>query len=150
MNGKDCHLGVERDVGNLYARPMVIPVGGRVDGHAHNFDHATLVFSGSAHVAARLANGQVMEKDVHGPDWVLIRAGVAHEITWIPHPSALADALDHVAALVTTDPAAAARELRALAAAERNQPVTAWCVYSHRGPNGEVVQEPNGNTRAYA
>lgn len=114
MNGKDCHLAGERMMGNFFRRSMEFSKSGdRVDGHAHNFDHVTLVFTGSIRVKAKLPTGEV-ERVFHAPDWVLIKAGVEHEITALENGT------------------------------------VCWCLYSHRTPQGDVVQEETGFERAYA
>ena len=68
--------------GNIFIRPNDLPnVGDRVDGHKHNFDHTTIVFTGAVHVRAQLPNGTVIERDFKAPSHFLVRADVEHEIT---------------------------------------------------------------------
>lgn len=84
------------------------PKGEKIDGHAHNFDHTTIVFTGGVHVKATLPDGSIVERDFAAPAHFLVKKDVAHEIT----------------------------------ATEDN--TTFWCVYSHRDPQGNVVQEYDG------
>ncbi len=68
--------------GNVFIRPNKLPRQGDVThGHAHNFDHTTIVFTGAIHVMAKLPEGHTMERTVRAPGHLLIRAGVEHEIT---------------------------------------------------------------------
>lgn len=95
--------------GNIYIRKNLLPAAGdRVDGHKHNFDHTTIVFTGAVHVTARLPGGEVIERDFAAPDHFLVRADVEHLI-------------------VATESG-----------------TEFWCVYSHRAPQGDVVQAWTG------
>jgi len=100
--------------GNIFIRRNRLPaVGDRVEGHAHNFDHTTIVFTGAVRVRARLPEGTVIERTFEAPAHFLVKADVLHEIT---------------ATLPLTE---------------------FWCVYSHRTPQGRLVQEYDGWTPAY-
>ena len=67
--------------GNVYIRPNVLPeVGSMVDGHTHNFDHTTIVFTGSVKVTATLPDGSVQEGEFIAPAHFLVRADVMHRI----------------------------------------------------------------------
>lgn len=100
--------------GNIFIRPMLLDeVGSRINGHEHNFDHTSVVFTGSVHVRATLPSGEVVEKDFVAPAHFLVKAGVKHEI---------------VAKAPNT---------------------VVWCVYAHRDPQGQVVQEYNGWSSSY-
>ena len=67
--------------GNVFIRPNRLEkVGDKVDGHKHNFDHTTIVFTGAVHVKATLPDGRVIERDFRAPSHCLIRADVEHEI----------------------------------------------------------------------
>lgn len=95
--------------GNIYIRPNVLPkTGDKINGHKHNFDHTSIVFTGSVHVRGVCPDGRVIEQDFHAPSHFLVLKDVEHEIT------ALEDG------------------------------TTFWCVYSHRSPQGDVVQDHNG------
>ena len=109
---------------NVYIRPMparLEKAGDEVEGHAHNFDHTSIVLRGAARFEATLPDGRVLSIDKYAPDdehgdkqcHVLIKAGVRHKIT------ALADN------------------------------TIVWCVYAHRTPQGDVVQSYNGWEDAY-
>lgn len=109
--------------GNIFIRPNQLPkAGDKTDGHTHNFDHTTIVFSGRVRVIARKPglDGQLIEiadrcfggPDDHGRHF-LVKANVHHEIV------ALEDNTEY------------------------------WCVYSHRTPQGEVSQANTGWQDAY-
>lgn len=107
-------MRVEWVSGNIYIRPNTLAKkGDGVNGHAHNFDHTTIVFRGSIHVKAKLPNGQIIERDFDSPSHFLVKADVHHQIT------ALEDDTEF------------------------------WCVYSHRTPRGEIVQNFDGWGKAY-
>jgi hypothetical protein len=91
----------------------LVNVGDKIDGHKHNFDHTTIVFTGAVHVRAKLPDGAVIERNFTAPDSFLVRAEVEHEIT-------------------STAPG-----------------TICWCVYSHRTPQGEVVEQYTGWEGAY-
>ena len=78
MVGTCLHYG-ERVSGNIFIRPSGILAAGKVmPRHVHNFDHTTIVFSGSIRIRADdEAEGCVLK----APAEFLVRAGVAHEIT---------------------------------------------------------------------
>lgn len=67
--------------GNVFIRRNRLPrVGDGVDGHTHNFDHTTIVFTGAVHVKATHPDGRVVERDFAAPAHFLVRADVTHEI----------------------------------------------------------------------
>lgn len=73
---------METSCGNIFRRKNRLDkAGDRVDGHAHNFDHLTVIFTGAVRIKAKLSNGQVIEQEFHAPTDCLIRADVSHEIT---------------------------------------------------------------------
>lgn len=91
--------------GNIFLRKMKPDKGHCLPGHTHNFDHTTIVFTGSIHVRAETPDGRILEHDFKAPSHFLVKAEVAHEIT------VLEDDTEY------------------------------WCVYSHRSPQGEVLQD---------
>lgn len=100
--------------GNVFIRPNRLEkAGDKVAGHAHNFDHTTIVFSGAVHVRGVLSNGTVIERDFVAPAHFLVKADVRHEITAIAPDTIF------------------------------------WCVYSHRNPQGDIVQEYDGWEPSY-
>lgn len=103
---------MELVLGNVFIRPMTFAKAGDVvEGHAHNFDHVTYVVRGALQFTA---GGRVVVKRASdGHNFVLIRAGVTHQINALEDES-----LGH-------------------------------CVYSHRSPQGDVVQEYDGWTPGY-
>lgn len=75
----------EFDLGsNTFFRPNFLEkAGDTVDGHAHNFDHVTMVVQGSVRIKTRMPRREIVKKAA-GPFQdrvVLIRAGLEHEIT---------------------------------------------------------------------
>jgi L-ascorbate metabolism protein UlaG (beta-lactamase superfamily) len=101
--------------GNIFIRTaMQMADAGTVNpGHTHQFDHTSIVFTGSVRVNATLPDGRRIERDFQAPAHFLVKAEVEHEIT------ALEDG------------------------------TTLWCVYSHRTPKGDVVQDYNGWRNSY-
>lgn len=107
--------------GNIFIRPMRMLARGEViEGHAHNFDHTTIVFRGAAIIRGELPDGTIIEREFKppSPDWAgpshaLIKADVKHTIT----------------------------------ATEDGTMV--WCVYAHRDPQGQVWQKFTGWEEAY-
>ena len=96
--------------GNIYIRtndPM--KAGQQVDGHAHNFDHATFVSAG----AFRIHRGTEVIEVRAGELPVLIAAGVEHTLIALEDNSVY------------------------------------LCIYSHRLPQGDVVQRYTGWIDAY-
>lgn len=68
--------------GNIYIRQNVLTEKGDVvEGHKHNFDHTTIVHTGSVHVKAKLPDQSIIEKDFIAPSHFLVKAEVEHEIT---------------------------------------------------------------------
>lgn len=67
--------------GNIFIRPNVLPnVGDSVDGHTHQFDHTSIVYTGSVHVTAILPDGRVIEQEFTAPAHFLVKAEVRHRI----------------------------------------------------------------------
>lgn len=100
--------------GNIFIRPNTLErAGDKVDGHAHRFDHTTIVFTGAVRVKAKFPSGRDLEQEFHAPAHFLVRAGIEHEITAIEDSTIF------------------------------------WCVYSHRTPQGDVVQQHIGWNGAY-
>lgn len=69
--------------GNILVRPMKRKAGQVVDGHKHNFDHTTIVFTGAVRVKAKLPSGHLIEQEFHAPSFFLVRKDVEHEITFL-------------------------------------------------------------------
>jgi len=99
--------------GNVFIRPNTMTKGDVINGHKHNFDHTSIIFTGAVRVVATLPDGRKVEVERAAPAHLLIKADVEHEIT------ALEDNTEF------------------------------WCVYSHRGPQGDIVQEYTGWPEAY-
>lgn len=102
--------------GNIFIRPMSLhQVGESIDGHTHNFDHTTVVFSGAVRIEATLLDGSQIVREFKSPRWdyggpshALIKADVTHK-------------------LIATEPN-----------------TILWCVYSHRNAQGDVVLKYEG------
>lgn len=111
---------MEFSIGNIFIRDNDSPhkVGWRMDGHTHNFDHATYIVRGKyrcifkkRHISDDGAEGwvTVFDQVVEGPYWLLIEANAKHDFECIEGPGIL------------------------------------HCVYAHRDPQTkEVVQKWNG------
>lgn len=68
--------------GNIFIRPNEhLPKGSIIQGHTHNFDHTTIVFTGAVHVRAKLPDGRIIDRDFAAPSHFLVKAEVEHEIT---------------------------------------------------------------------
>lgn len=116
---------MEYACGNILFRPLCAAhdklerEGDVVEGHAHNFDHATFVYKGRVRVERLSADGsveravEVSADDGFGRNFILIKAGTIHRITSLQDGS------------------------------------RAVCIYAHRTPQGEVVQEWTGWEPAY-
>ncbi len=148
--------------GNIYVREMRAKRGERMcDGHSHNFDHTTIVPSldtpGAVRVNARLPDGKIIQRDFgygtqHKPRF-LVKADVHHEIFALdPPPPAYVVAVVSAAEQAARGQISAAQleeAVKTFWTAHRATEIAAWCVYSHRTPQGDVVQEYNGWERAY-
>lgn len=113
---------MEQIIGNIFVRTMYFEKKGDVvEGHTHNFDHATLIVQGSVNIKRRkkLGNELVLISDINYsakfiagavlPNHALIMADEHHEITALE---------DNTACM---------------------------CVFAHRDPRtGEVIQYWNG------
>lgn len=122
--------------GNIHIRPMLFwRRGFFIPGHQHNFAHTTFFYTGRYRVRRRRGEGPWQEQVFVAPAHCLIEADMEHEITDI-RP--------------TLREAWRDRELLRLWFWNLLLPVNvAWCVYSHRDPQGEVIQENIGWSRAY-
>ncbi len=72
---------MEQSCGNIYRRKNKLGKGQVTQGHTHNFDHLTIVFTGGIHIKAKMPDGSTLERDFFAPSDCLIRADVEHEIT---------------------------------------------------------------------
>ncbi len=114
--------------GNIFVRDCFSPhdVGWSMEGHAHNFDHVTMIHAGAYRcrrwaqavndkgMAILDGDGQpvkvlVSDETLKAPHWLLIKANMFHSFECIEGPGTL------------------------------------WCMYSHRDPQTEeVVQNWTG------
>ena len=73
---------MEWSSGNVFIRPNTLDHAGDVThGHAHQFDHTTIVMEGAVRIRATLPDGRVIDREFRAPAHALILAGVEHEIT---------------------------------------------------------------------
>ena len=71
----------EEASGNIFLRKWRgIEKGHVIEGHKHNFDHTTIVFTGAVKVRAKVQSGEI-EREFRAPTHFLVRAGVEHEYT---------------------------------------------------------------------
>lgn len=67
----------------MWFRPRTLEkVGDKIDGHAHHFDHATIVIDGAAHVIGKYPDGKIaFEDDIKSGDVLPIQKNITHEFT---------------------------------------------------------------------
>jgi hypothetical protein len=121
--------------GNVYIRTMGagrfgLEVGEVISGHTHNFDHTSIFFNGRWKVKrwSKLVDGAGTEQE----SWVIV-----------PGDEFERDGPFHL--LIH---AGCKHEFTYLGSPD-GMPGRAWCVYSHRNPQGEVVDNWNGWSPAY-
>lgn len=120
---------------NVFERP-----GDQSQGHCHNFDHTSIVFTGKVRVKAEMPSGKIVEQDFIAPAHFLVKAGIQHSITAI-HVSK-DEALAQVDAMSPED-------IRERLASFLSQASIVWCVFPHRAPSGEIIDQHIGWTPAY-
>ena len=114
---------MERALGNIFVRTMHFSKAGEVvQGHEHYFDHVTLVFSGGVRIRYRIGGTVEGEREF-----------------WAPHM--IAEDGQESLVLIKDN---VCHEFTALA-----DNTHCWCVYSHRDPDGTVVENFNGWMKAY-
>lgn len=132
---------VEQVSGNIFIRPVLLQKkNDYVDGHRHNFDHTTIFWSGTYHIKTVGPDGTTKECDIVAPDFLLIKKDTEHYIT-----STTPTYDDMKERLKDKSREELLENLARLGSGEARF----WCVYSHRGPNGDVVQEPNNRVESY-
>jgi hypothetical protein len=68
--------------GNIFIRPIHLQmVGQQIKGHTHNFDHTTIILTGSVNILVERPDKTTYEQSVAAPNFLLIRAQYKHEIT---------------------------------------------------------------------
>ena len=143
--------------GNVFIRPMGgrdgLRLGHKVEGHTHRFDHTTICFAGRWRVrkwvqmvredGSPIEGEWALTVDVEhdGPFHVLIEANARHEFTFLGHvvPNWMDPYLERMGA----EAAKSFRDQYELSVGR------AWCVYSHRTPQGEVSEHNTGWNEAY-
>ncbi len=110
--------------GNIYIRPMpykLDKVGDSIDGHAHKHDHTTIVLRGGIRIDAIMQDGRRVSREFFAPD--------DEHGTQRAHVLIKAGVVHRITSLVDH--------------------TVAWCIYSHRTAQGDVVQAFNGWEDAY-
>jgi cupin superfamily acireductone dioxygenase involved in methionine salvage len=74
---------MELAIGNIFVRPIVLPKSGDVvQGHKHNFDHATYCVRGAMRIERQNPDGSVDLVEIRAGDHpILIKEFVDHKIT---------------------------------------------------------------------
>lgn len=135
---------VHPDGGNIYIRPWTLEKrGDALPGHTHNFDHTTII-TGPISVKVKRPNQPEFERswplELGQFKYLPIRKDTHHTI------SSIAPTMEMALAQIenmTLD------ELRFKLASLMSGPVRGLCVYAHRTPQGEVVQEYDGYPDSY-
>lgn len=161
-----CLSTAEFQSGNNFIRPNSLAKAGDVThGHKHNFDHTTIVFAGSVAVKAKLPDGRVVEGTFDAPGQEARRilaariADLADAVAEHGYGKGIRASIDALLAVAPPrppdlPPADAVGYFLVKAGVEheitaREDGTIYWCVYSHRTPQGEVVQEYAGFEEAY-
>jgi hypothetical protein len=161
----------ERALGNLYLRSNIHAMGGHVPPHTHNFPHATFIFKDWWLVRGADHNGNPFVAQFCSPEFDELRAMYAkYEPEKLTRPVRFADvivngmpqfvvkfigAYDAVpdgAEEIVFDPIGYAVLITAEAQHELlclGNSGNAGCVYAHRTPQGDIVQEFTGWENAY-
>ena len=145
--------------GNIFIREKAFQdPGSKVPGHCHNFDHTTIFFGGTWRVKKwkRVVHADgtdmvgndgeplwVMMKDItfDAPYWLLIEADSRHEFEFLG--TEVPGWMESFLAKLSPEDAAEFRRRHNLTQ-QRN-----WCIYSHRTPQGDIVQDYTGWDPAY-
>lgn len=152
--------------GNIFIRPNVLEkAGDRVEGHTHNFDHTTFIRRGWVLIRGRLPNGGEVVQQFASPDFEAARELLLkYAPDEVLRPVRFADAVVdgrpqfNVQFISATEPVPeGAQEIEfapaawhALIKANVEHEILALaptvfdCTYSHRTPQGDVVQDWNG------
>ena len=141
---------MEWSSGNIYIRPNKMELkGDTIDGHEHHFDHTTIVFTGSVRVQGSYVYHKMRcqnckhEWESRKPERIC--------------PQCKSDLTNRIS---LRSEMIADREFKApshfLVKAQVVHKITAlednteyWCVYSHRTPQGEIVQNYTGWPDSY-
>jgi len=138
--------------GNIFIRPNLLEnIGDKVDGHQHNFDHTTIIFTGAIHIRARYLFRQFTCTSC-GKTWETQRS------TTTSCPAC--NATSGFNKISEREQLIAERDFHApshcLIKADVEHEITAiesgtefWCVYSHLTPQASVSQDYTGWDKAY-
>lgn len=128
-------------LGNIYRRPFSLtPDSPVMHGHAHKFDHVTFVWDTPVEVKVEWPNGGLLQQIFEKGQHFLTRAGCQHEI------KAAQPSYEEVRASYA---ALSRDELLHILAMIKSAPPRLDCVYAHRAPQGEVLQQSVGWREAY-
>ena len=143
--------------GNIFTRWMHgrggMAPGTVISGHTHKFDHMTVLFSGRWRIRKwyqRVAEDgtpvedewvQLIDMVREGPFELLIEAQAQHEFTFLGH--FVPEWMEEYVNKLSTEDAVAFRRRYELTQSK------AVCVYSHRNPQGDVVEQYTGWEAAY-
>jgi hypothetical protein len=125
--------------GNVYIRMMGggsgLAEGEKIRGHTHNFDHTSIFFNGRWQVKrwSQLVDEQGEPRQIDGePGWIIM-----------PGDKFERDGPFHL--LIK----AGCKHEFIYRGSPDGMPGRAWCIYSHRTPQGDVVEHWNGWRMAY-
>jgi hypothetical protein len=148
--------------GNIYIRPMNNPNGmektSKIEGHTHNFDHTSIFFSGIWYVKRwkkavdengvqlKMPDGKeawvlMDEFEREGPFHLLIEANHKHEFIFMGFR--VPDWMNEYLSKLSEQDAQEFKDKYSLSLGK------AWCVYSHRTPQGDISLDHTGWDTAY-
>jgi hypothetical protein len=143
--------------GNVFIRPMGgrggLRPGDTIGGHTHNFDHTSLFFCGRWRVRKWVQVvredgspvegewAQVVDFERDAPFHLLIEAHARHEFTFLGTP--MAQWMEPYIGKLAPEDANAFRDRHSRAVGK------AWCIYSHRTPQGDISIDNTGWYEAY-
>lgn len=132
--------------------------GAVVEGHKHNFDHTTYVVRGGLLFEKLDEDGNVIDRIEKrarsGFNWITIEAGVRHRITALPPEHIFTDLMLQTVTVALkaagmSVPDSKVLELAINTAQAMDDRSIGHCIYAHRTPQGDVVQEYDGWTPGY-
>lgn len=119
-------------LGSIFARPNRLEkVGQDCGNHVHHFDHVTFIFSGGVYVERTFPDGKILKSIHRAPDSIgKPLPDIYKEVREGGYRLLIkADVLHNIIAIY--------------------EHTIFDCVYSHRTPQGDVIQEYDGWTEAY-
>lgn len=143
----------EMVLGNIFIRVNVGEVGDVIDGHEHNFDHATLVQKGRVHIRAAYIFSQ---RECKGCGKIYEKRRKRADDPCPACCSTVTDQLSEREQLLAEREYAAPSYVLIKAEVEHKitflEPSEFWCVYSHHDAQGRVTQivDPLGAGKSYS